>query len=642
MEEKKTNNGISILIVEDESIVASDIKRRLVALGYNIAGICGKGEEAVKTALSLSPDIILMDIHLKGEMDGVCAAQEIQSKKDIPVIYLTASTDDATIERAKTTEPYGYLVKPFEVKDLRTCLEITVYKSEVKKQQKENEQWLNTTINSLDEAVISTDKDGNIKFINNLAAEMLCSVPAECIGRPLDGIYHTEYELPNEVLLLEMNRRSTGRGTEINRLKSLYTNFNKSILIEETTNNITGAGGELLGKVVCFRDVSERIKLAVKTLTAKNYYVSLLEDFPALIWRADVNAKFNFFNRTWLNFRGKNIEDEIDRKWIDGIYPEDKAVFINKFDEAFKDKNDLRIEFRLRNRYNEFRWMYCIAAPFYDNEQCFDGYIGSCIDITDRKKMEVELKEAKISAENSAKAKGEFIANISHEIKTPLNHIVGFSDLLLGPNLTKEQQEYINIIKKSGYSLAEVLNSILNFTHLEAGSAQVKEVHFSPERMLGELIAGIAEPAAEKNIGIEYFIGKNISEIIIGDKEKVKDILSRLLDNALKFTFKGKISIEVFSENSNDGLCELHFVVSDTGIGISPAELNIIFDPFTQADGSSTRKFGGAGLGLTIVKRTVSLLDGKLWAESSYGKGSKFHFVLKFKTSVKSIKTINR
>jgi PAS domain S-box-containing protein len=642
MDKEIINNGISILVVEDERIVASDIKRRLMGLGYSIAAVCSKGEEAVETALSLVPDIILMDIHLKGEMDGVSAAQIIQRKKDIPVIYLTASTDDSTIERAKTTEPYGYLVKPFEVKDLRTCLEITVYKAEVKKQKKENEQWLNTTINSLDEGVISTDKDGNIKFINNVAAEMLNVSPAECVGRPLGGIYRTEYELPNEVLLLEMNRKSSGTGTEINRLKILYTDLNKSILIEETTNNITGADGNIIGKVLCFRDVSERIKLAVKTLTAKNYYLSLLEDFPALMWRADVNGKFNFFNRTWLNFRGKNIEDEIDRKWTEGIHPEDKAAFINKFDEAFKEKNDLRIELRLRNRYNEFRWMYCIAAPFYDNEQSFDGYIGSCIDITDRKKMEVELKEAKVNAENSAKAKGEFIANISHEIKTPLNHIIGFSDLLLGPNLTKEQQEYINIIKKSGYSLAEMLNSILNLTLLETGKTPVKEVHFSMERMLGELVNSFAEQAAEKNIEIEYFVGKNVSEIIIGDKEKVKDILSRLLDNALKFTFKGKASIGVFQENSNDGLCELHFVVSDTGIGISPAELNIIFDPFTQADGSSTRKFSGAGLGLTIVKRTIDLLDGKLWAESSYGKGSKFHFVLKFKTSVKTIKNIYR
>lgn len=642
MEADTTNKGITILLVEDEKIVASDIRRRLITLGYDIAGVCSRGEDAVECALSLNPDIILMDIHLKGEMDGVSAAQQIQRKKDIPVIYLTASSDDATIERAKTTEPYGYLVKPFEVKDLRTCLEITIYKSKVHKLQKEAEQWLNTTINSLDEAVISIDKNDNVKFINIPAAEMLCVAPAECIGRPLGEIYRTEYELPNEVLLLEMHRKSAGEGMEINRLKSLYTNFNKNILIEETSNNITGAEGEILGKVICFKDVRERIKLAINTLTAKNYYVSLLEDFPALMWRADVNAKFNFFNRTWLNFRGKNIEDEIDRKWIDGIYPEDKTIFISKFEEVFKAKKDLRIEFRIRNRYNEFRWMYCIAAPFYDNEQNFDGFIGSCIDITDRKEMEVELKKAKVSAENSAKAKGEFIANVSHEIKTPLNHIVGFSDLLLGPNLTKEQKEYVSIIKKSGYSLAEVLNSILNFTHLDAGKTSVKEVHFSLERMFGELANNFAGLSAEKNIEIEYFVNKNISEIVIGDKEKVKDILSRLLDNALKFTFKGKIGVEVFLENSIEDVCELHFVVSDTGIGISPAELNIIFDPFTQADGSATRKFSGAGLGLTIVKRTVSLLEGKLWAESSYGKGSKFHFVLKFKTSVKSIKNIYR
>ena len=638
MDVTNKKNQTSIMIVEDEKIVANDIQRRLVALGYKVSAIFSRGEEAVANAVLLNPDIILMDIHLKGEMDGILAAEAIHKNKDIPIIYLTASTDDVTIQRAKITEPFGYLLKPFEVKDLKSCIEITVYKSQIDKKLKENEYWLNTTLSCIDEGVITTDANNNIKYINKLAEEILSLSADSCIGKPLDEIYKTNYGLSNELLLLGMSRNNPGMRKEINRFKNLFTFNNECIIIEETSKDLVNPGGEVIGKVVCFKDAREMVKLAIETITAKNYYLSLLEEFPSLIWRADINGRFNFFNRTWLLFRGKNIEDEINLKWIDGIHPDEREIFKDSFGKAFSSKNEMHSEFRLRNRYNEFKWIYCIAVPFYDGEQNFDGYIGACLDITERKSMESELIAAKVHAENSAKAKSEFISNISHEIKTPLNHIVGLSDLLLGPNLNNEQKEYINIIKKSGYALANTLNSILNFTSLDSGKALIKEVHFSLEKLLHDVIYSFLPMAKEKNILMDYFINRNITEVIIGDKEKLKDVLDRLLDNALKFTAKGRVCLEVFLENSNEDLCELHFVISDTGIGISPVELNIIFDPFTQVDGSATRKFNGAGLGLTIVKKTISLLDGKLWAESNYGKGSKFHFILKFKKSVRSIK----
>lgn len=638
---KKTHK-FSIMVVEDERLVATDLTRRLVSLGYDICGVVSNGENAIIMARAEKPDIIIMDINLQGEMDGIATAQAINKEQFIPVIYLTSYSDEHTIQRAKISEPYGYLLKPFEAKDLRSSIEIAVHKAESHRRLKEHEQWLATTLTCIGEAVIATDVNGNIKFMNSMAANLIGTPMDDCIGKPIDTIYVTEYEYSNELLLMGMNKSFESIASELFKYKNLKNSANEQILIEETAKDIVDKSGEFLGRVISFKDVRGKVSQAIEIISARNYYLSLLEDFPAMIWRADTNGRFNFFNGTWATFRGKRIEEEINYQWLDGIHDDERDVFKEKFKMAFSQKVELRIEFKLKNRYNEYKWVYCAAVPFYNQEQTFDGYIGVCLDINDRKKMEEDLKESKIIAENSAKAKSEFISNISHEIKTPLNHILGLSDLLSAPNLNSEQKEYISIIKKSGRELMEILNGILNYSNLGSGKVELKQVHFSLDRMLHDMVYSFLPGAKERNILMDYYIAPEVPEIIIGDKEKFKDIIQKLLDNALKFTEKGRVCIEINKEDGEEDNVELHFVISDTGIGIPPVQLNSIFNPFTQVDGSITRKYGGTGLGLSIVMQTINLLNGKIWAESSYGKGSKFHFIIKVKKSVKTKNYIYR
>jgi PAS domain S-box-containing protein len=190
-------NGMSevkILIVEDESIVAMDIKHRAEGLGYEVTAITPSGEEALENVISNRPDLVLMDIVLKGEMDGIEAAQKIRDAYDIPVVYLTAYSDERTLKRAKITEPFGYIIKPFEDRELHSAVEVALYKHQMESKLKESEKWLSTTLESIGDAVIATDKEGKIKFMNPVASNLTGWGPDEAIGQTLSLIFRIVHE----------------------------------------------------------------------------------------------------------------------------------------------------------------------------------------------------------------------------------------------------------------------------------------------------------------------------------------------------------------------------------------------------------------------------------------------------------------
>ena len=182
-------SNVKILVVEDESIIAMDIKQRAESLGYTVTAVTPSGEKAVKIAEETTPDLVLMDIVLKGEIDGIEAAQRIKNAHDIPIVYLTAYSDEKTLKRAKVTEPFGYIIKPFEDRELHSAVEMALYKHKMESKLKESEKWLSTTLKSIGDAVIATDRDGNIKFMNPVAAEVTGWDPEDSMGKPLENIF---------------------------------------------------------------------------------------------------------------------------------------------------------------------------------------------------------------------------------------------------------------------------------------------------------------------------------------------------------------------------------------------------------------------------------------------------------------------
>ena len=279
-------------------------------------------------------------------------------------------------------------------------------------------------------------------------------------------------------------------------------------------------------------------------------------------------------------------------------------------------------------------WLLTTRSPLRRRNGETIGIVGISRDISRLKAAEEELIAAKDEAVQANRAKSQFLANMSHEIRTPLNAVIGLTEVVLRTELEKQQRGHLRTVIDSAESLLSIINDILDFSKIEAGKLHLETVPFNLHDVVGDTLRSLSVRADYKQLELACCIEPSLPEELIGDPVRLRQLLTNLVSNALKFTESGEVVVRVKQVSTNETL-QLHFSVSDTGIGIEPDQLKRLFQPFSQADASTTRRYGGTGLGLSICRQIVSLMGGRIWAESVSGGGSTFHFTAGFEVSSK-------
>jgi signal transduction histidine kinase len=309
------------------------------------------------------------------------------------------------------------------------------------------------------------------------------------------------------------------------------------------------------------------------------------------------------------------------------LHPEDRSHVRTIFEQSMLDVPNA-MEYRLVRPIGSVSWTNARTFPVLGAQGKLERIVGIAEDSTERKRA-VKTKVAKTATDSAKRAKSDFLANISHEILTPMNGIIGVTELLLDTQLNAEQSEYLQMLKTSAESLLTIINDSLDFSKIEAGRLEIDAIAFDLRVSLEKLIKVLAINAERKGLHLSMKVHPGTPTSLIGDPNRLRQILINLIGNAIKFTKTGEIGVEVRKQTASDNCIILHFTVRDTGIGILAEKHELIFDAFSQADSSTARKFGGAGLGLAISSKLVKLMCGRIWVESDLGRGSTFHFTVR-------------
>lgn len=351
---------------------------------------------------------------------------------------------------------------------------------------------------------------------------------------------------------------------------------------------------------------------------AKELYLKIFEDFPALIWRARLDKLCDYFNRTWLDFTGRTMEQEFGNGWAEGVHPDDVDFCVQIYVTAFDKREAFLMEYRMKNKFGEYRWIRDFGRPFYDLDNTFLGYIGSCYDITENKNNELKLIELNAT-------KDKFFSIIAHDLRNPFCNIIGFAELLK-INYAKYDAEKMERITKQLYISAKNTYNLLE-NLLEWSRAQSDNIPFEPKmidfiELCKNAIEDLSQNANSKNIILNYYVPEPI-EIFV-DTNMIKTVLRNLVSNAIKYT-NNKGIINIFAEKNADNVI---ITVSDNGIGMDKNSIVKLFELTQKQSTSGTADEKGTGLGLIICKEFIEKHNGKIWAESEFGKGSDFKFTI--------------
>ena len=505
----------------------------------------------------------------------------------------------------------------------------------------ESEAFYQSLVETLPLAMMRKDLTGRFTFANRLFCE--------AIKRPMEAIIgHSDYDFfPRELAekyraddRLVLESRTTFETTEEFQSPNgerRYTHVVKSP-VYDSYQNLVGIQG-------IFSDVTEKERAEHELVQTKARLQAVLDAATQVsIISTDVDGAINLFNTGAERMLGYTPNEMIGKSPVLFHLPAEIAArskaLLQECGRSIRDFEVL-VDLARRGDHEEREWTYVRKDGSHirvalsvttkrDGAGHITGFLAIAVDITTRHLAEAELLKAKEAAESANRAKSDFLANMSHEIRTPLNAIIGMTELVRDTDLNVMQQEYLSMVQDSGESLLAVINDILDFSKIEAGKLSLESVSFPLRELLGDTMKSLALRAHRKQIELACHVANVVPTQVEGDPHRLRQVIINLVGNAIKFTEQGEVVLDVNVERASETEIVLHFRVIDTGIGISANQLESIFEAFEQADTSTTRRYGGTGLGLTISSRLIELMHGRVWVESEIDQGSTFHFLARF------------
>jgi two-component system sensor histidine kinase/response regulator len=489
---------------------------------------------------------------------------------------------------------------------------------------RERTELLDTLIQTSPVGIIVHDQDRVVTMANPAFCEIFGFTEQECTGRKVEELIVQ----PGAELAFLANAQRIADGAVLQGSMKRKRKDETLVDVEVHAKRLL-ADGQYCGAFALFQDITKRVEAETALRESEEVFRTLCSAAPVGVFRTDEKGIGIYSNDRLQEIHGLTM-DQVSADPGVGIHPDDVERVLASRRLNVEAGDRFSDQFRYLKPNGEVVWVSLQGGPIRGSDGCLQGYVGVMEDITVLRDAHDQMREAKEAADAASRAKSEFLANMSHEIRTPMNGVIGMTELALDTELDPSQREYLNAVKYSADSLLTVINDILDFSKIEVGKLSLDPIEFNLRDHLGQAMKILAARAHEKGLELACFVPPELPDFVLGDPVRLRQVILNLIGNAIKFTEHGEVVLRVELEAQDAAGMSLHFAVSDTGIGIPPEKQQLIFEPFSQADTSTTRRYGGTGLGLSISSRLIDMMNGRMWLESEIGVGTTFHFTAQF------------
>ena len=676
---------LKVLIVEDDALIGMHLQHILKAQGYEPKVPVSSGEKALQVVRNTSPDIVLMDIQLAGNLDGIETAERIRQQQDIPIVYLSAHSDLALLQRAKATAPAAYLLKPIHERELCITLEMALYKHQMEKRLKEQNRQLEQEIearkqaekqlqkiNDLHQSIMRYspsmiavfDKQERYIAVNHTTLELYGLTEHDLIGKSFEQLLSKE-----TVHTLRCRIQQLIQTKQPFQVEDISVRDEKNIYYATTLFPLLDEQGAPYAFCAITTDVTQRREAEIALQEREAQYRLLFQQMTSGVALHEIildergepcDYRFLAVNPAFERLTGLRA-DEILHKTVLEVLPGTETVWIERYGEVALTGKALHFEefaaelgkfYRIvaySPQHGQFATIFTDITERKQAEQALQSHREElkrlvaertadlqrsnqqlAMEIAERKDTERELQQAKEGAEAANRAKSEFLANMSHDIRTPMNAILGFTDILKTQlSGAPQYQAYLGNIHAAGQNLLRLINDILDLSKIEAGRFDIHPEVVHLPGLFNELLSTFSLKAQKKQIRLEFVLAPDLPAEVCIDGTRLRQILMNLLGNALKFTPAGEVRLDCMPlpatvlRTGASQQAGIHIQIRDSGIGIVPQNLQDIFDPFKQGRHTG-QKNDGSGLGLAITKKLVELMEGDISVESELNKGTNF------------------